>query len=37
MFEISRMAGHSDTRVTERRYAHMSPEHLRTAAQALDW
>lgn len=37
MFEISRMAGHSDTRVTERRYAHLSPDHLRTAAQALDW
>lgn len=37
MFDISRMAGHSDTRVTERRYAHMSPEHLREAAQALDW
>jgi integrase len=37
MFEISKMAGHSDTRVTERRYAHLHPDHLREAAKALDW
>lgn len=37
MFEISKFLGHSDTRVTERRYAHLSPEYLRTAAKALTW
>lgn len=37
MFDISRYLGHSDTRVTERRYAKLSPEYLRTAAKALDW
>lgn len=37
MFDISRYLGHSDTRVTERRYAHLSPEHLRRAAEVLDW
>lgn len=37
MFEISRYLGHSDTRVTERRYAKLSPDFLRTAAKALDF
>lgn len=37
MFEISRYLGHSDTRVTERRYAKLSPEYLRSAAKALDF
>lgn len=37
LFEISRYLGHSDTRVTERRYAKMSPDYLRRAAAALDW
>ena len=37
MFEISRYLGHSDTRVTERRYAHLSPDHLRRAAKSLAW
>lgn len=37
MFDISRYLGHSDTRVTERRYAKLSPSHLRRAASALDW
>jgi integrase len=37
MFEISRMLGHSDTRVTERVYAKLSPEHLRRASAVLDW
>lgn len=37
MFDISRYLGHSDTRVTERRYAKLSPSHLRRAAKALDW
>lgn len=37
MFEISKYMGHSDTRVTERRYAHLSPEYLQKAAKALRW
>lgn len=37
MFEISRYLGHSDTRVTERRYAKLSPDFLRNAAKALDF
>lgn len=37
MFEISRYLGHSDTRVTERRYAKLSPDFLRSAAKALDF
>ena len=37
MFDISKFLGHSDTRVTERRYAHLSPDHLREAAKALDF
>lgn len=37
MFEISKFMGHSDTRITERRYAHLSPDYLRGAANVLDW
>lgn len=37
MFEISKYLGHSDTRITERRYAHLSPEYLRSASKVLDW
>lgn len=37
MFEISKYLGHSDTRVTERRYAKLSPDYLRSAANALDF
>jgi integrase len=37
MFEISKYLGHSDARFTERRYAHLSPDHLRDAADALEW
>jgi integrase len=37
MFEISKYLGHSDTRITERRYAHLSPDYLRTASKVLDW
>lgn len=37
MFEISKYLGHSDTRITERRYAHLSPEHLQEAAKSLRW
>lgn len=37
MFEISKYLGHSDTRITERRYAHLSPEYLQKAAKALAW
>lgn len=37
MFQISKYLAHSDTRVTERRYAHLSPDYLRDAAKSLDW
>lgn len=37
MFDISRFLGHSDTRITERRYAKLSPSHLKRAAGALKW
>jgi integrase len=37
MFQISKYLGHSDTRITERRYAHFSPDYLREAAEALDF
>jgi integrase len=37
MLQISRYLAHSDMRVTERRYAHLTPEHLRLAANSLDW
>ena len=37
MFEISKYLGHSDTRITERRYAHLSPEYLQRAAKSLSW
>jgi integrase len=37
MFEISRYLGHSDTRITERRYAKIHPDYLRKASEALEW
>lgn len=37
MFEISKYLGHSDSRITERRYAHLHPDHLRRAAKSLGW
>jgi integrase len=37
MFQISKYMGHSDTRITERRYAHLSPDYLRAASKVLDW
>lgn len=37
MFQISKYMGHSDTRITERRYAHLSPDYLRKASEMLDW
>lgn len=37
MFRISRYLGHSDTKVTERRYAKLHPEFLADAADALDF
>lgn len=37
MLDISKYLGHGDTRITERRYAHLSPEYLRKAANVLDW
>jgi integrase len=37
MFRISRFLGHSDTKVTERRYAKLHPDFLADAAEALDF
>lgn len=37
MFQISKYLAHSDTRVTERRYAKLTPDFLRGAAKALEW
>lgn len=37
MFKISRFLGHSDTKVTERRYAKLHPDFLTDAADALDF
>ncbi len=37
MAEISQFMGHSNTTITERVYARFSPEHLMSAAQALDF
>lgn len=37
MFRISRYLGHSDTKVTERRYAKLHPDFLADAAKALDF
>jgi integrase len=37
MFRISRYLGHSDTKVTERRYAKLHPDFLADAAEALDF
>lgn len=37
MFRISRFMGHSDTKVTERRYAKLHPDFLSDAADALDF
>lgn len=37
MFRISRYLGHSDTKVTERRYAKLHPDYLSDAADALDF
>lgn len=37
MFRISRFLGHSDTKVTERRYAKLHPDFLTDAAEALEW
>lgn len=37
MFDISKVLGHTDTRITERRYAKLSPDYLRRATDVLDW
>jgi integrase len=37
MFRISRFLGHTDTKVTERRYAKLHPDYLRDASDALDF
>ncbi|WP_348539099.1 tyrosine-type recombinase/integrase [Ruegeria sp. R8_1] len=35
--EITQFLGHSDSRITASVYAHLSPEHLRKAASALEF
>jgi len=37
MLEISRYLGHSSVAVTERVYAKLHPDYLKTASEALDW
>ena len=37
MDEIAQFLGHSDTRITASVYARYSPEHLRAAADALEF
>lgn len=37
MFRISRFLGHTDTKITERRYAKLHPDFLRDASEALDF
>lgn len=37
MFRISRFLGHSDTKITERKYAKLHPDFLSDAADALDF
>jgi integrase len=37
MLEISRYLGHSSVAVTERVYAKLHPDYLKTASAALDW
>jgi integrase len=37
MFRISKFMGHTDTKVTERRYAKLHPDYLRDASDALDF
>jgi integrase len=37
IFEIAKFLGHSDTRITERCYAKLTPAYLNRAAKALDW
>lgn len=37
MSEIAQFMGHDDTATTERHYARYSPDHLRAAANAINW
>jgi len=37
MTQIAQMLGHNDSRITERVYARFSPDHLRAAADVLDF
>lgn len=37
IFNISKYLGHSDSRITERRYAKLTPDYLKDAAEALDF
>lgn len=37
MFRIAKYLGHSDARITEKRYAKLTPDYLKDAADALDF
>lgn len=37
MFRISKFLGHTDTKITERRYAHIHPDFLKDATDALEF
>lgn len=37
MFQIAKYLGHTDSRITEKRYAKLSPDYLKDAAEALDY
>lgn len=37
MFQIAKYLGHSDSKITEKKYAHLMPKHLRKASEALDF
>lgn len=37
IFNIAKYLGHSDSRITEKRYAKLQPDYLKDAAEALDY
>jgi integrase len=37
MFRISKFLGHTDTKITERRYAHIHPDYMKDAVDVLDF
>jgi integrase len=37
LFQVSRFLGHTDTRITEKRYIHLTPGYLQEASDVLDW